>query len=108
MNGRTEHVSYNVSLKDYADSISFRIGFQADSTGIVRTDTLQIVFPDGLTAKQEYEMMDTRNDNYTRFDLQDNIISIVETFEAPIADVMRWLVRFDVDVCRPVYIREEE
>ena len=108
MNGRTEHVSYNVSLKDYADSISFRIGFQADITGIVRTDTLQIVFPDGLTAKQEYEMMDTWNDNYTRFDLQDNIISIVETFEAPIADVMRWLVRFDVDVCRPVYIREEE
>ena len=69
---------------------------------------MQIVFPDGLTAKQEYEMMDTRNDNYTRFDLQDNIISIVETFEAPIADVMRWLVRFDVDVCRPIYIREEE
>lgn len=107
-NGQAEHVAYNVPLIDYADSISFRIGFQADSTGIVKSDTLQIVFPDSLTAKQEYEMMDTRNDDHTQFVLQDNIISIVETFEAPIADVMRWLVRFDVDVCRPVYIREEE
>ena len=52
--------------------------------------------------------MDTEADESTQFFITDNTIYIVEEFEATIDDVMRWLIRFDLDVCKPIYIREEE
>ena len=69
---------------------------------------MRIVFPDHLLAEEEFELMDNEIDESTRYFITDNIIYIVEEFEATIDDVMRWLIRFDLDVCKPIYIREEE
>ena len=69
---------------------------------------MTIVFPTHLLAEEEFELMDNETDESTRFFISDNTIYIVEEFEATIDDVMRGLIRFDLDVCKPIYIREEE
>jgi hypothetical protein len=101
-------VDYDVPLYAIDDSIHCHIGFWRDDDGIVRGDTMTIVFPDHLMAEEEFELMDTDADEFTRIFISGNFVYIVEEFEATIDDVMRWLIRFDLDVCKPIYIRDEE
>jgi hypothetical protein len=105
---RSELVNYDVPLYGIDDNIHCHIGFWKDDDGIVRGDSMTIVFPNHLLAEEEFELMDNETDESTRFFISDNTIYIVEEFEATIDDVMRWLIRFDLDVCKPIYIREEE
>ena len=104
---RSEFIHYDVPLYGIDDSIHCHIFFWNDN-GMVRGDSMRIVFPDHLLAEEEFELMDTEADESTHFFITDNTIFIVEEFEATIDDVMRWLIRFDLDVCKPIYIREEE
>lgn len=103
-----EFIDYNVPLYAIDDSIHCHIGLWRDDDGIVRGDTMTIVFPDHILAEEEFELMDSEEDGSTRIFISENYINIVEEFEATIDDVMRWLIRFDLDVCKPIYIREEE
>ena len=103
-----EFVHYDVPLYGINDSIHCHIGLWMEANGIVRGDSMTIVFPNHLLAEEEFELMDNETDESTRFFISDNTIYIVEEFEATIDDVMRWLIRFDLDVCKPIYIREEE
>ena len=105
---RSVFVHYDVPLYGIDDSIHCHIGFWANDNGIVRGDTMRIVFPDHLMAEEEFELMDSEEDEFTKIFISENYIYIVEEFEATIDDVMRWLIRFDLDVCKPIYIREEE
>ena len=100
-------IHYDVPLYGIDDSIHCHIFFWNDN-GTVRGDSMRIVFPDHLLAEEEFELMDTEADESTQFFITDNTIYIVEEFEATIDDVLRWLIRFDLDVCKPIYIREEE
>ena len=100
-------IHYDVPLYGIDDSIHCHIFFWNDN-GMVRGDSMRIVFPDHLLAEEEFELMDTETDELTHYFISDNPIYIVEKFEATIDDVMRWLIRFDLDVCKPIYIREEE
>ena len=104
----SEFVHYDVPLYGIDDSIRCHIGFWKDDDGIVRGDSMTIVFPNNLLAKEEFELMDNNTDEFTNYFISDDTIYIVEKFEATIDDVMRWLIRFDLDVCKPIYIREEE
>jgi hypothetical protein len=104
---RSEFIHYDVPLYGIDDSIHCHIFFWNDN-GMVRGDSMRIVFPDHLLAEEEFELMDTEADESTHFFITDNTIYIVEEFEATIDDVLRWLIRFDLDVCKPIYIREEE
>ena len=104
---RSEFIHYDVPLYGIDDSIHCHIFFWNDN-GMVRGDSMRIVFPDHLLAEEEFELMDTEADESTHFFITDNTIFLVEEFEATIDDVMRWLIRFDLDVCKPIYIREEE
>jgi hypothetical protein len=97
-----------VPLYGIDDNIHCHIDFWKDDDGIVRGDSMTIVFPNHLLAEEEFELMDNETDESTRYFITDNTIYIVEEFEATIDDVMRWLIRFDLDVCKPIYIREEE
>lgn len=101
-------VHYEVPLYGIDDNIHCYIGFWTNDDGIVRGDSMTIVFPDHLKAEEEFELMDTGADEFTRFFISGNSVYIVEEFEATIDDVMRWLIRFDLEVCKPIYIREEE
>jgi hypothetical protein len=105
---RSELVNYDVPLYGIDDNIHCHIDFWKDDDGIVRGDSMTIVFPNHLLAEEEFELMDNEIDESTRYFITDNTIYIVEEFEATIDDVMRWLIRFDLDVCKPIYIREEE
>ncbi len=105
---RTGYVHYEVPLYGINDSIHCHIGFWRNDEGIVRGDSMTIKFPSRLLAEEEFELLDTEADEFTRIFISDNTIYIVEEFEATIDDVMRWLIRFDLDVCKPIYIREEE
>ena len=69
---------------------------------------MTIVFPNHLLVEEEFELMDIETDGFTKYFISDNTIYIIEEFEATIDDVLRWLIRFDLDVCKPIYIREEE
>ena len=100
-------IHYDVPLYGIDDSIHCHIFFWNDN-GMVRGDSMRIVFPDHLLAEEEFELMDTEADESAQFFITDNTIYIVEEFEATIDDVLRWLIRFDLDVCKPIYIREEE
>lgn len=104
----SELVNYDVPLYGIDDNIHCHIGFWKDDDGIVRGDSMTIVFPNHLLAEEEFELMDNETDEFTHCFISDNTIYIVEKFEATIDDVMRWLIRFDLDVCKPIYIREEE
>ena len=104
----SEYIHYDVPLYGIDNSIRCHIDFWADYEGIVRGDTMKIVFSSHLLAEEEFKNMDTEEDEFTRFFISDKTIYIVEDFEATIDDVMRWLTRFDLDVCKPIYIREEE
>ena len=69
---------------------------------------MTIVFPNHLLVEEEFELMDIETDGFTKYFISDNTIYSIEEFEATIDDVLRWLIRFDLDVCKPIYIREEE
>lgn len=101
-------VHYDVPMYGIDDNIHCHIDFWTNDDGIVRGDSMRIVFSDPLMAEEVFRNMDTVEDEYTRFFISENTIYIVEDFEATIDDVMRWLIRFDLDVCKPLYIREEE
>ena len=105
---RSELVNYDVPLYGIDDNIHCHIDFWKDDDGIVRGDSMTIVFPNHLLAEEEFELMDNETDEFTHYFISDNTICIVEKFEATIDDVMRWLIRFDLDVCKPIYICEEE
>ena len=104
----SEFVRYDVPLYGIDDVIHCHIGFWKDDDGIVRGDSMTIVFPNHLLAEEEFELMDNETDEFTNYFISGDTIYIVEKFEATIDDVMRWLIRFDLDVCKPIYIREEE
>lgn len=113
MTERTTHdynkiVNYDVTLHGIADNIRCHITFLTDHNGIVRGDSMRIEFPDSLTEGKEFELIDAGEDESTNVLIIDNVVYIYEVFEATIDDVMRWLTRFDLDVCKPIYIREEE
>ena len=105
---RSESVHYDAPLYGIDEDIRCHISFWKDDKGIVRGDSMMIVFPNSLMAEKEFKNMDTKEDEFTKFFIFDNTVYIVEDFEATIDDVMRWLIRFDLDVCKPIYIREEE
>lgn len=108
VDGRRESVRYEVPMYGIDETICCKISFWSDIDGIVRGDSMTIVFPDRLLAEEAFELTDAEEDEFTSVFISGNLVCVVEKFEATIDDVMRWLVRFDIDVCKPVYIRDEE
>ena len=99
---------YKVSLPGMKEPVRFIIDLGPAIGGYFADDTTTIVFPDTLTATETFRQMDVSNDDFTQFSLYGDRIIIRELFYAPVDEVMKWLVRFDLDICKPVFIREEE
>lgn len=106
--GKSQLIRYDVPMKGVSDSIRCVITFQTDYDGMVRGDSMAISFPDYISAENEFELLPTDDDDSTLSYIIGNTIYIIEEFEATINDVMRWLIRFDTDACKPAYIPEEE
>ena len=108
----TNNSRYEVALTRDADPVYCKVGlnlFREDTATVVISDTISIVFRSDEEAAHEFELMDTHNDEMVTFELQGRNIVILERADfIPYEDMMRRLVRFDLDICRPVFIREEE
>ena len=65
-----------------------------------------ISYPNELEAKEHYEMMDIDEDENTTVLLSENNIIIFECFQATDEEVRRWLTRFDLELCKPLFIDE--
>ena len=96
--------AYNLTLEDNI-SISIRLEMQDEKT--VTGDTMSIVFNNAEEAFEEFMQMDTHGDGYTNFFLAENVITIVEHFNATYQEVVAWLTRFDIDLCKPLFLRDE-
>ena len=106
--GRTLYgIWYYIKMGEQ-DSISIEVVLRENPyNDLIVGDSIIITFPDKTEAKNHFEMMDTHNDEFTNYVLFDNVIVIVENFSATIEEVRRWLVRFDLDLCCPMFIEEE-
>lgn len=107
----TDSRHYEVALTPEPNPVRCVVALEYAYNGIdnyVESDSIYLVFRSEEEAQREFALMDTRNDEYASFFLNDNVICIREKADATYEEAMRRLVRFDIDLCRPVFIREEE
>ena len=73
-------------------------------------DSIILKYPNKSKADEAFSQMDTQSEYPIYFGHWENIIVISEFYqESPMTfeEIMRWVVRFDLDLCKPIYIREE-
>lgn len=97
---------YSIDMNEN-DSTSIYIHLCRDNNDKIVGDSMIISYPNELEAKEHYEMMDTSDDEFTTFLLSGNVIIIFECFQATEEEVRRWLTRFDLELCKPLFIDEE-
>lgn len=91
--------------QDLSDSMTVSVVF--DNPSRVTCDTIRISYPDEERALRDYESMLATDNGGLIIRLEDNEIVIVENFDAvPMEEAMRWLVRFDMDIRRPLLFEE--
>ncbi len=102
--GTFHNDTYHLTLED---NIRISIHLQRQDATTVTADSMMIAFNSEEDARREFIQMDTSDDENTQFTLAGNAIIIIEHFNATYQEVMTWLTRFDIDLCRPLFIREE-
>ena len=98
--------NYIIRLNEQ-DTTFIYIHLYRDINNKIVGDSMIISYPNELEAKEHYEMMDTDSDELTTFLLSDNEIIVFERFQATEEEVRRWLTRFDLELCKPLFIDEE-
>ena len=91
------------------DSIHVRLALYTygDSPVMVGGDTLTITFADEETARLQFEQIGIENDDSIFCAHFGDTIFIAESFQATLDEVRQWLVRFDLELRKPLFIREE-
>lgn len=106
---------FGISKGDYYeqrlpnDSIRVRLVLftYGDSPVMVGGDTLTITFADEETARLQFEQIGIENDDSISCARSGDTIYIAESFQATLDEVRQWLVRFDLELRKPLFIREE-
>ncbi|MBQ9637861.1 MAG: hypothetical protein IJV36_08230 [Prevotella sp.] len=104
--GRFDGYHYEQSLVD--DSLHIVVDLSSDADGKVVSDTMKLVFCDDYIAQLAFADMTVTGDDGYSIALFGNTIIIVEYFEATLDEVQRWLVRFDLDLYKPLFLRNDE
>ncbi|MBR6978456.1 MAG: hypothetical protein IKH88_01320 [Prevotella sp.] len=102
----TDNDSYSIVMNEQ-DSTLIYIYLNRDVNNDITGDSTIISYPNDSEAKAHYEMMDTDDDEYTTAFLCGNRIVVIEHFQATEEEVRRWLTRFDLELCKPLFIDEE-
>ena len=91
------------------DSIHVRLVLftYGDNPVMVGGDTLTITFADEETARLQFEQIGIENDDSIVCAHSGDTIYIAESFQATLDEVRQWLVRFDLELRKPLFIREE-
>ena len=98
--------NYSIMMNEQ-DSTFIWIYLERDVNNVIVRDSTIISYPNEMEAKTHYEMMDSDDDEFTTASLCGNRIVVVEHFQATEEEVRRWLTRFDLELCRPLFIDEE-
>ena len=69
--------------------------------------TLTTTFADEETARLQFEQIGIENDDSIVCAHSGDTIYIAESFQATLDEVRQWLVRFDLELRKPLFIREE-
>ena len=104
--GRFDGHHYELPLVD--DSLTVCVDLLQDNDGMVVCDSMYLDFASEHTAREAYEQMEIEGDSTISTFFYGNGICIVEQFQATIDEVRQWLVRFDLDLYKPLFLREEE
>ena len=104
--GRFDGHHYELPLVD--DSLTVCVDLLQDNDGMVVCDSMYLVFASEHTAREAYEQMEIEGDSTISTFFYGNCICIVEQFQATIDEVRQWIVRFDLDLYKPLFLREEE
>ena len=91
------------------DSIYCTVSLASSEGRGVSSDTIHYFFPTEQMASEEFEQMDLHNDDSTFCQVHGRVIEIVENFpRIPFDEMKRRLTFFDLNMCRPIFIREDE
>ena len=105
----TDPFHYRVPLLLAEDSIYCTVSLAGSEDRGVSSDTIHFIFPTEQMAMEEFEQMDLHNDDSTFCQVHDRVIEIVENFpRIPFDEMKRRLTFFDLNMCRPIFIREDE
>ena len=100
---------FRVPLLLAEDSIYCTVSLAGSEDRGVSSDTIHFIFPTEQMAMEEFEQMDLHNDDSTFCQVHDRVIEIVENFpRIPFDEMKRRLTFFDLNMCRPIFIREDE
>ena len=97
---------YELPLVD--DSLTVVVRLIPGSADMVVGDSMQLVFRDANNAQRTYSEMGDIGDEEVSVSLYGNVVSVVEHFEATMDEVRRWVVRFDLDLYKPLFLRKDE
>ena len=104
--GHFDGQHYELPLVD--DSLTVLIDLFQNYDGTVMCDTMKLVFASDTAAYEAFKQMEvTDGDDISLFYYSDTIY-IIEQFTATIDEVKRWLVRFDLDLYKPLFLRDDE
>ena len=104
--GHFDGQHYELPLVD--DSLTVLIDLFQNYDGTVMCDTMKLVFASDTMACEAFKQLElTGGDDISLFYYSDTIY-IIEQFTATIDEVKRWLVRFDLDLYKPLFLRDDE
>lgn len=103
--GHFDGQHYELPLVD--DSLTVLVDLSQNYDGTVWCDTTKLVFASDTTARKAFEQMEVTGDDISLSYYRDTIY-IIEHFTATIDEVKRWLVRFDLDLYKPLFLRDDE
>ena len=104
--GHFDGQHYELPLVD--DSLTVLVDLSLNYDGTVMCDTMKLVFASDTAAYEAFKQMEvTDGDDISLFYYSDTIY-IIEQFTATIDEVKRWLVRFDLDLYKPLFLRDDE
>ena len=104
--GHFDGQHYELPLVD--DSLTVLVDLSLNYDGTVMCDTMKLVFASDTMACEAFKQLElTGGDDISLFYYSDTIY-IIEQFTATIDEVKRWLVRFDLDLYKPLFLRDDE
>ena len=104
--GHFDGQHYELPLVD--DSLTVLVDLSLNYDGTVMCDTMKLVFASDTMACEAIKQLElTGGDDISLFYYSDTIY-IIEQFTATIDEVKRWLVRFDLDLYKPLFLRDDE
>jgi hypothetical protein len=105
--GKSYGYHYEQSLPGDSADVTLFITVNDNDSTMVYGDSLTITFTSTDVAYRQFQQIGLEDEEGIRCFRAGCSIIIIETFQATLDEVRQWLVRFDLDLRKPLFIREE-